>query len=131
MPNEMEPSLYPFPSLYVLGTTSLSLQSSALMVRRLWQNAVDDDKALKGLPLPINSTSLYVFRASTNGTIGNGLNAEFWHAHWLLSDAPKDRFPNVRIIVEGLKNMGWDPQLKVLKLNFLLTVVAGRIIVGT
>ena len=102
-----------------LGVPNLALQSQALRLRWLWQQATDASKPWQGLPLPVDNITLNIFRVSTTITIHGG-NSSFWHSNWHSSCTFAVQFPNLfkhsrqrQITVRNaLSQNGWIAQIK-------------------
>ena len=102
-----------------LGIPNLALQSQALRLRWLWQQATDPSKPWHGLPIPVDDTTRNIFRVSTRIIIHSG-NSSFWHNNWLSSDTLSHQFSSLfkhsrqrKISVRNaLTAGGWIAQIK-------------------
>ncbi|CAM0909118.1 unnamed protein product [Alopecurus aequalis] len=112
-----------------LGIINLELHGYALRLRWLWQQHSQVDKPWQGLPIPTDSVTSCIFRASTKICIGNGMATLFWHDHWFQGTPLKLLFPALfkhsrgsRLLVgEALANNRWIGCIKPLPSTSVFT----------
>jgi hypothetical protein len=86
-----------------LGILNLMKFASALRLRWLWNEWVDDSKPWVGLGNPCTADDHELFATATTVTIGNGDKAIFWESTWLNGMHPKDIAPKIFEIAKRRK----------------------------
>jgi hypothetical protein len=103
-----------------LSIPNLEMQSAALRVRWLWQQATDRTKPWIGLSLPVDNRVTEIFQASTSIQINSGRSTLFWTSHWLLGVPLCTSYPALYkhsrrhdiSVREALSDRGWIASIK-------------------
>lgn len=66
-----------------LGVPDLESFTRTLCLRWLWFKWTDQELPWLGMEVPCNEVDKQFFRASTEGTMGDGSRTSFWEFTWL------------------------------------------------